>query len=61
MSNHYKPHESVSSEESPSVVPLEESPLLPSKETPSENLKDQANLEKTSPWEPDSNAPLKGN
>ena len=60
MSNH-KSHESVSSEESPSVVPSEESPVLPSKETSSENLKDQANLEKTSPQEPDSNAPLKDN
>ena len=61
MSNHYKSHESVSSEESPSVVPSEESPVLPSKETSSENLKDQANLEKTSPQEPDSNAPRKDN
>ena len=43
------------------VVPLEESPVLPSKETSSENLKDQLNLEKTSPQELDLNAPLKDN
>ena len=44
-----------------SVVPSEESPIQPSEETSSENRKDHTIPEKTSPREPDSNAPLKDN
>ena len=50
--------DSWSESDSGLVVPSEEFPVLPSKETSSENLKDQANLEKTSPQGPDLNSPL---
>ena len=50
-----------SESDSGSMVLSEESPIQPSKEISSENLKDRATPEKTSLRERDSNAPLKDN